>query len=145
MQTGNSCVGVSFLLIIWRNFYKHLFWKTAASENVFMKLRKIKKLFIRSFSFTLKKTGFFNITIRNKWKYLFLFHDCFPVHAVFVYILLLSHAIFPWCGEKNSNDKYLLELIKRKPKVQEKNMSCECVLNFDQWKTFSENYKPMRD
>ena len=23
-------------------------------------------------------------------------------------------------------------------------MSCERALNFDQWKTFSENYKPMR-
>ena len=40
--------------------------------------------------------------------------------------------------------KYLLELIKRKSKVQGKNMSCERVLNFSQWKTFSENYKPIR-
>ena len=23
-------------------------------------------------------------------------------------------------------------------------MSCECALNFDKWKTFSESYKPMR-
>ena len=29
-------------------------------------------------------------------------------------------------------------------KVQRNNMSCECALNFDQWKKFSENYKPMR-
>ena len=29
-------------------------------------------------------------------------------------------------------------------KVHKKNMSCECALNFDQWKTFAENYKPMR-
>ena len=29
-------------------------------------------------------------------------------------------------------------------KVQKNNMSCECALNFDQWKKFSENYKPMR-
>ena len=35
-------------------------------------------------------------------------------------------------------------LNKRRSKVQEKNMSCERALNFDQWKTFSENYKPMR-
>ena len=34
--------------------------------------------------------------------------------------------------------------IKRRSKVQEKNMSCERALNFDQWKTFSENFKPMR-
>ena len=40
--------------------------------------------------------------------------------------------------------KYLLELLKRRSKVQEKNMSCERGLNFDQWKTFSVNSKPMR-
>ena len=46
-------------------------------------------------------------------------------------------------ASETSNTKYL-ELIKRRSKVQEKNMSCERALNFDQWKTFSENYKPMR-
>ena len=40
--------------------------------------------------------------------------------------------------------KYLLELIKRRSKVQENNMSCERVLNFDELKTFYENYKTMR-
>ena len=39
---------------------------------------------------------------------------------------------------------YNISLNKRRSKVQEKNMSCERALNFDQWKTFSENYKPMR-
>ena len=53
---------------------------------------------------------------------------------------LYPDTIFLWCG----NNKYLLELIKRRSKVQEKNMSCERALNFDQWKIFSENYKPMR-
>ena len=38
----------------------------------------------------------------------------------------------------------IVELIKRRSKVQEKNMSCQRGINFDQWKTFSENYKPMR-
>ena len=33
---------------------------------------------------------------------------------------------------------------KRRSKVQEKNTSYERVLDFDQWKTFSEKYKPMR-
>ena len=41
-------------------------------------------------------------------------------------------------------NKYLLELIKRRSKVQEKNMSYERPLNFDQGETFSGNYKPMR-
>ena len=35
-------------------------------------------------------------------------------------------------------------LIGRRSKVQEKKMSCERALNFDQLKTFSENYEPMR-
>ena len=42
------------------------------------------------------------------------------------------------------NTKYLLELIKRRSKVQETIMSCKRALSFDQWKRFSENYKPMR-
>ena len=39
---------------------------------------------------------------------------------------------------------YNISLNKRRSKVQEKNVSCERALNFDQWKIFSENYKPMR-
>ena len=35
-------------------------------------------------------------------------------------------------ARKTLNTKYLLELIKRRSKVQETNMSCECALNFDQ-------------
>ena len=44
---------------------------------------------------------------------------------------------------ERSRLNYLLELIKRRSKVQEKKMSCERALNFEHWKTFSENYKPM--
>ena len=53
-------------------------------------------------------------------------------------------------AKKKSNQvSYLVSIhlifpIKRRSKVQEKNKSCESVLNIDQWKTFSENYKPMR-
>ena len=44
----------------------------------------------------------------------------------------LSHAIFLWCCEKYTpNTKYLLGLIKRRSKVQKKNMSLERALNFD--------------
>ena len=36
--------------------------------------------------------------------------------------------------------------IRRKSKVQEKNMSCERPLNFEKnQRTFSENYEPMRN
>ena len=40
-------------------------------------------------------------------------------------------------------NKCLLELIKRRSKVQKKNMPCEHALNFDKWKTFSRNYQPI--
>ena len=40
--------------------------------------------------------------------------------------------------------KCLLELIERRSKVQENNMPCERASNFDQWKTFSVHYKPVR-
>ena len=52
--------------------------------------------------------------------------------------------IFLWFDEKKTpNNKYVLELIKRGSKFKKK-LSCECALNFDQGKTFSEHYKPMR-
>ena len=54
-------------------------------------------------------------------------------------LIWYSHTIFFWC----SNIKYL-GLIKRRSKVQKINMSCKRTLNFDQWKPFSENYKPIR-
>ena len=58
---------------------------------------------------------------------------------------LYSHTRFLWCGKKLiPNTKFLLELIKWRSKVQEKNISCERAFNFSQWKTFSEKYKPMR-
>ena len=37
--------------------------------------------------------------------------------------------------------KYLLELLKRRSKFHQKNMSQQCALNFD--KTLFENYKPI--
>ena len=46
-------------------------------------------------------------------------------------------------ASKTSNTKYL-ELIERRSKVQKKDMSCKRALNFDQRKTFSEDYKSIR-
>ena len=88
----------------------------------------------------LKKPDFFSISIRNKWKCLLLFHDWFPMKFVFIHIQYFFDRVFL----AMPNTKYLLESIKRRSKVQERNMSCECALNFDQWKIFSENYKLMR-
>ena len=50
---------------------------------------------------------------------------------------LYSHTIFLWCGEKQTSITKYLQLIKRRSKVQEKNMSWQHALNFNQWKTLS--------
>ena len=48
-------------------------------------------------------------------------------------VCIHSHTIFLWHGQKyTQNTKYLLELIKKRSKVEEMNMSCERALNFDQ-------------
>ena len=57
-----------------------------------------------------------------------VFHDWFPMKFVFT----------------NNISLVWWEINKIISKLQEKKMSCEHALNFDQWKTFSENYKPMR-
>ena len=54
---------------------------------------------------------------------MFLLHDSFPMNFAFTYKL---H------GEKKTSNTNYLELIKRRSKVQEKNMSSELALNFDQ-------------
>ena len=63
--------------------------------------------------------------------YFYLFDDWFPLEFVFICSISLMY-------------KYLLELIKKRLKVQEKNMSCACALNFDQWKKFPKNHKSIR-
>ena len=46
---------------------------------------------------------------------------------------LYLYTVFLLCSEKEAPKyKYLLELMKRRLKVQEKNMSCKRALNFDQ-------------
>ena len=89
-------------------------------ESVFMKPRKIKN------------QGQVKLLIS-----LFFFHDWFPLEFLFTYNISFDVV------EVNSK-QYLIELTKRRPKVQEKNKSCKRALNFDQLKIFSENYKPMR-
>ena len=89
-------------------------------ESVFMKPRKIKN------------QGQVKLLIS-----LFFFHDWFPLEFLFTYNISFDVV------EVNSK-QYLIELTKRRSKVQEKNKSCKRALNFDQLKIFSENYKPMR-
>ena len=75
-----------------------------------------------------------------------LCHRCFPVNfPKFLRASFEHHSTTAslTTASETSNLKYL-ELIKRRSKFQEKNMPCKLALNFDQSKTFSENYEPMR-
>ena len=54
-----------------------------------MKLRKTKKYSSGVFNFTFREQFFSTSISENKWKYLFLFHDWFPMKFVFTYNLSL--------------------------------------------------------
>ena len=71
---------------------------------------------------------------------MFVFTSWLVSHEVCIHIYNIS--LVGWMRSKLQT--LYLELIKRRSNVQEKNMSYERALNVDQWKTFSENYKPMR-
>ena len=75
---------------------------------------------------------------------MFSLHGLFPMKFVFtnfvnfakflkiLFVQNTSGRLLLWTtASKTSNTKYL-ELIKRRSKVQEKNMSCKRALNFDQ-------------
>ena len=59
---------------------------------------------------------------------------CIHSHTIFLRIYFFGMVI----NTKTLNTKYLLQLIKRRSKVQKTNISCEHALNLDQWKLFSE-------
>ena len=63
------------------------------------------KLFIKRINFTLKNPEFFNISIRNKWKYLLLFHDRFPVKFEFIHI----QYYFGMVGNRSSHQRCSVE------------------------------------
>ena len=90
------------------------------------------------------------------WEKIKVVHEDFQQKQTFVFIswkkrveilVFISGLVsFEVCIHRYFCDlwEYLLELIKRRSKVQEKNMPCEGSLDFDQWKTFSENCKPIK-
>ena len=95
-------------------------------------------MLIRNFNFTFKEQDFSILLSETSENVCFYFMICFLCS-------LYSHTVFLRCGEKYApNSKYTLVLIKKGSKVQEKNMSCERALSFDQVKTFSENYEQIK-
>ena len=98
-----------------------------------MKPRKILSCCEKNVTLHEKNNRIFHHQYQRQVKtciFLYLLHDWFYFEFVFIYSISLMY-------------KYLPELVKTRSKVQEKNISCECVLSFDQWKSFSQNYKPL--
>ena len=118
--------------------------------EVFCK-KDVLKNFAKSTGKRLCQSLFFNRVVGLRSATLLkkkLWHRCFPVNfAKFLrtpFVQKTSGQLLIWTtASETSNTKYL-ELIKRRSKVQEKNMSCKRALNFDQWKKFSKTYKSMR-
>ena len=88
-------------------------------------------MLIRNFNSTWNKKQGFSTSITETSENVHLIVSFLWLEFVFIYSISFMY-------------KYLLELIKRRLKLQEKNISCERNLNFDQWKAFFENYKPIK-
>ena len=97
-------------------FEEHL--QTAVSENVFLKLRKSIKNADHDFNSSLKKQEF-STTISETSENVCLFFDWFPLEFLFTYNIFFD------CVSQS-------ELIKRRSRVQEKNMSYERAFDFYQ-------------
>ena len=137
LPTGKHLCWSLFLFLSIEKFLRAPTWKNIC---VWLLLKMCswnweKLKFIRSFNFTLKNQYQYSTSISETSE-----NVCFYFMIGFPWSLYL-HTIFLWCGEKETSNTKYLQLIKRRSKVQES--SCERALNFDQWKTFSENYKPM--
>ena len=59
------------------------------------------------------------------------------LRQVRVYVFPCSISLMQW--EVKPPAKISTELIKRRSKIHENNMSCQCASYFDQWKIFSAN------
>ena len=88
----------------------------------------------RKIQLCMKKHGFFHINTWEKVKYAFL---CFYFLVYFLWSIWLP-SVFLWFSEKSSYKKF------KEDQKFFKNMPRELVLIFDKWKTFSENYEPIR-
>ena len=87
----------------------------------------------------LKKTQDFSASTSETGENVYLFNlvsNLYPLEYTYSISLML------W--EQTSSKKFLLEFIKKRSRVHDNNTSRELGLNFDQWKTFSENYKLIR-
>ena len=123
---------------------KNICQHTAASENVLIKLRKIKNC-LEVFWCYIIKTEFFNIKIKNKWKCLFLLHGWFPLEVV-QYLFISYHIQYFFDVVRNKFQTVNIYWVNQKKikSLRKEYVISERALNFDLRKAISENYKPMR-
>ena len=129
---------------ILRNFLDNLFWRTSAYACFWKcswnwdKLKAVDKRFYHYIQNRIIQHQYQKKEVKMCIS-LFLFHDWFPLEFLFTYNISLM-----WWEISIKQQTSVLELIKRRSNIREKNVSWEDALNFDQWKTFSdENYKAM--
>ena len=138
------CIHIQYFFVVMRN-------KLQKQPLEVLYKKDVLKYFAKSIGKHLCQGLFFNKVAALRSATLLkkrLWHRCFSVNfAKFLRIPFAqktSGRLLLWTiASETLNTKYL-DLIKRRSKVQEKNKSCKRALNFDQWKTFSKNYKPMR-
>ena len=131
-------------LVWWEINFRSNHWRYSVKKGVLKNFPKSAGKHVCQRLFFNKDVSLRSATLLKKR----LWHWCFPVNfAKFLrtpFIQNTSGQLLLWTtASETSNTKYL-ELIKRRSKVQEKSMSCKRALNFGQWKSLSENYKPMR-
>ena len=144
--------------VVLKNFaiftWKHLCWSLLLIQNILAFLRapilknicerllhknwtmKLKQLKIvhKDFNFTLESWVFLHQYISEKC----LFHDWFHLE----FVITQNISLVSW--EINSKQQILTKVNQKKIKSSRKEHACERAFNFDHWKMFSENFKPMR-
>ena len=131
-------------LVWWEINFRSSHWSCSVKIGVFKNFAKSTGTNLCQSLLFNKVAGLRSATLLKKR----LWHRFFPVNfAKCLRKLFVQNTygrLLLWVtASETSNTKYL-ELIERRSEVQERNISCERALNLDQWKIFSENYKPMR-
>ena len=128
-------------LVWWEKNFRSIHWRCSVKKGVLKYFAKLtaKRLY-QSFFFN-KVAGLRPAPLLKKR----IWHRCFPVNfAKFLRIFFVQSTfgrLLLWTTASETTNTKCLELIKRRSKVQEKNMSCIRALNFGQWKTtYSGNY-----
>ena len=101
-----------------------------------MKLRKIKNCWWETFNTVLKNIGSSTSTSDTS-------DDVFPFVFILPFVSFGVRTVFLWWNKKSSFKQQVSTRVNKK-KIRSSWKDGKHALNFDQWKTFHENYKPIR-